>query len=438
MSPNTGVVSYASLIGGGAADEMNVAVAAADCSSYVGGRVSGSISVSLRNIGPQTTASSTGVLLRIDHSGRQISGARFGNVITDSQSRPGSSDIVIASDVGLAILTGDLATTRWMDSGSFRRVAIARDGTIAALGGSTGKRLFVYSPSGSLLYTRDFGDALVEDVAIRSGTSSADLRIVVTGMAQRDGGGCTQLQVAWMRAYNVANELAWRGYDWTHAQAFGQQSSCADTRGYRLEMGGDDQLYFAGETAGGNSIFRFQPGQLDANAPNVATDQYNTAFNTASNHITYFARLDPLNGRIDAGSFLLSRLSSGRGNTIRPRAIAADASGRLYVAGVSAASIQNRASLRLNGQTLADYAGGDAYFLVVSADLRTRLQWNVLSDGGTGEIRAIGVNGNTLVMAARVDSSSTTSGKSLFSTNGAQSSFAGAKAGHFAVFPSWQ
>lgn len=437
-APSAAAVSFAALFGGGASDEMNVAVAAADCSAYVGGRFGSGVTANLRSIGTQTTASSTGVLLRVDHSGRQIAGLRFGDVITDGQARPGSSDIVIASNVGLALVSGDLATTRWSETGNFRRVAIARDGTIAALGGANGKRLSVFAPSGALLFTRDFGDALVEDVAIRSGASGADLRVMVTGMAQRDGGPCTQLQVAWIRAYNGANELAWRGYDWTHAQAHSQQSSCADTRGYRIEMGGDDQLYFAGESAGGNSIFRFQPSQLDANAPNVATDQFNNPFNTASNHITYFARLDPLTGRIDAGSFVLARLSSGRGNTIRPRAITADAAGRVYVAGVSAASIQNRDALRLNGEELAAYSGGDAYFLVVSRDLRTRLQWNVLSNGGNGEVRAIGVNGSTAVIASRADTRSTTTGTSLFTTSGAQNSFTGAQAAHAALLPAWQ
>ena len=48
---------------------------------------------------------------------------------------------------------------------------------------------------------------------------------------------------------------------------------------------------------------------------------------------------DSSDGRVLAGKLLLSRRSSGKGNTIRQRAITANETGRVYVAGVSACCI---------------------------------------------------------------------------------------------------
>jgi len=46
-------------------------------------------------------------------------------------------------------------------------------------------------------------------------------------------------------------------------------------------LGGDGKLYFAGESAGGNSIYRYDPKYLSVAAPNVKFDPYNHAYNTA-------------------------------------------------------------------------------------------------------------------------------------------------------------
>lgn len=431
---SSATLAFAGYLGGGASDALNVVQVAGDCAVYAGGQLSGPVAGAPRLIG-STPETGTGVLVRTNPgTGAVLSAVRFGTVINDAHVRRSNGDIAIASDQGLALLSSNLAQTKWVKSGQFTRVSIAADGTVAALEGAAGKRLMVFAADGALLFERSFGDSQVNDVAVRSGSAPAELRVMVTGMAQRDGGGCKELQVAWIRTFGADSQLAWRAYDWSHAQAFGRNSSCADSRGLRIDVGQDGNLYFAGESAGGNSIFRYDSRDLAAAAPNVGSDAYNQAYNTAANHITYFARLDPSNGALKAGSFLLSRLSSSRGNTIRPRAITADAAGNTYVGGITFASIQNRQSIRLNGQQLADYAGGEPWLLVVGPDLRQRKLWITFANGGQGETLGIDVANGVVAVAAQSDGKSAATGKAMFTTS-ASATYAGAKAGYLAVLP---
>lgn len=430
-------VSFASFLGvGSAADTMNVAEAASDCSVYVGGRITNPAlgSVAVRKVTAATPAAGTGILVRLGRRGAAVlAAARFGTVINDAQLHPNGLDIVVASDAGVAVLSRTLDATRWSAAGNFTRVAVGPDGTVAALGGATGKQLTVFSATGTVRSTRSFSDKLVNDVAVFG--TGATTRVAVTGAAQRDSGGCRQLQVAWIRTYTLANAAAWRAYDWTHAQAFGANRSCADTRGYRLALGQDGKLYFAGESAGGNAIYRYSSLNLTRSAPNVASDPYNNAYNTASNHITYVARIEPATGEVLAGSFLLARLSSGRGNTIRPRALAADAAGNVVLGGISAASIEKRAALTINGAPTAGYSGGDAWVLSLASNFRTRRLWTSLTNGGNAEVQAVAVGNGLIAVAARSDRKNTTTGRAMFTTPNGVGNYTGAKAAYFAVLP---
>ncbi len=55
-----------------------------------------------------------------------------------------------------------------------------------------------------------------------------------------------------------------------------------------------------------------------ARAADHQYDNYTQASNTVSNNITYIARLNPSDGSIRQGQFILTRLSNGKGNTIVP------------------------------------------------------------------------------------------------------------------------
>ncbi|MCT7958575.1 SBBP repeat-containing protein [Laspinema palackyanum] len=333
-----------------------------------------------------------GVILQTDATGRKLlSLTRMGRMIDDIEVNGRTGKIAVVGDFGLALL-GDAQTLLWhqeLGSGGSatmsngRRVAMGTDGKIAAL---FNKKITIFDEMGTVVSEFTIPGKFVEDVAIHSSSQS----IIITGYTQKDRGGCRQLQVAFIRSYDYQGNLNWTNYDWTHGEAHRGNSSCADTRGSRLTLGLDGNLYFAGESAGGNTIFRYDPRDLSKDAPNVIFDPYNHPYNTASNHITYYARFDPVTGEIHAGQFNLSRLSNGRGNTIIPRAIAADEGGNLYIGGKSSASFANRNESTISGQSGA-YAAADNFVLAVPSDLRTRtfmVSWN---KGCKGNNQVVGI-----------------------------------------------
>jgi len=176
---------------------------------------------------------------------------------------------------------------------------------------------------------------------------------------------------------------AWQAYGWA-GQQVADLHLMADTRAYRLcAVGG--KLYVAGESAGGNTIWT--RGSLDLAAKDhfVTGDAFQHAYNTSANHITALARLDAKTGRSEAATLLLARLSSGKGNTIRPRAVAADAEGNVYVGGASAFSPP---------KSPGSYGreGGGAYFVVFDARFQRR-HATTLAGGGTTRAITVGPRG---------------------------------------------
>ena len=62
---------------------------------------------------------------------------------------------------------------------------------------------------------------------------------------------------------------------------------------------------------------------------------------------------------------LLARLESSKGNTIRPRALAVDAAGTIYVGGMSASGAPVS-----EGAFGGQFEGGGAFFCILSVFLR--------------------------------------------------------------------
>jgi hypothetical protein len=190
-------------------------------------------------------------------------------------------------------------------------------------------------------------------------------------------------------AFDFGGKKVWTAYDWK-GQEVADLKLMADTRGYRLAMGQDGKLYVAGESAGGNTIWSRKSQDLNSELPLAKGDKYQVAFNTAANHITFVGRLDPKTGKTEAGTMLLARLSNNRGNTIRPRALAADASGRIYVGGGSASYPPVS-----EGAFGGDFDGGGAFFCIFDREFN-RLYATKFCSGTTLSI-ALGARGLVVV-----------------------------------------
>lgn len=375
-------LTSATYVGGAGADSGRAVEIAPDGSVFYAG------SLVAENLGTAPVAllgGGNGVVIRMDGSGGKVLGmARLPSPVEDMEINHSNGKIAVAGAFGIAYLDAAGKTVLWSKTigpgggatdGPGRRVSVGSDGTVAAL---FNKKVSAFDEAGNPV-----GQFSVE------GTWSNDIAVygrgklmVITGFTQKDGGGCSQLQVAWIRAYDATGAIKWKAYDWTHAEAFGRESSCADTRGYMLTMGRDDKLYFAGESAGGNTIFRYGAHALTDPGNLIGYDAYTQAYNISSNHITFFGRYDPATGALASGQLILPRLPTTKGNTIRVRGLAADEQGYVYVTGKTACCIENRDKLTVNGKPVGP---GDGYIFISNPDFKGRVAWTTLAGGDSTE-----------------------------------------------------
>ena len=60
--------------------------------------------------------------------------------------------------------------------------------------------------------------------------------------------------------------------------------------------------------------------------------KYQSVFNTASNHITFVGKVNPVSGETLSGTCLLSRNQDGKGNTFRPQHLRINKHGKVFLA----------------------------------------------------------------------------------------------------------
>jgi len=385
-------VCTATYLAGSGEDRVGGVAVAGDGTIYYAGSLPG------EDLGTTPTSlmgGGDGIVLRLSADGRELlSSTRIGGRVSDIAVIPGSDRVAVVGDFGVAVLEDDATTLGWSDQpgdAGASAVAAAADGRVAVVHGTS---LTLYDAAGASTASVGVGGSAVDDVVI-DGPSGLT---IVTGFKQDDGPPCTQLQIPFLRAYTEDGERAWTGYDWDREEV-GAVSECADSRGIALAIGGDGWLYYAGESHGGNTVHRRLPSDLSTMATVVKTDMYNDPYDlNGAAPITFYARMDPATGAIDQGQFLVTRLSSnGKGNAARPRAIAADAEGHVFIAGATACCIENGAGKTVNGEPAMPegYQGG-GFVLVTSPDFGERLSWTTIrgqsGNGEAGVALASGVN----------------------------------------------
>jgi hypothetical protein len=285
-----------------------------------------------------------------------------------------SSEVLLGSSAGTAL------AQRWSPTGlgSAPGIAVACGGEQVAV--LAGNEVGLYSNAGALLGQFTLAATAVNDLAC----SSNPTRVYLTGYRQASG----NLQVAFVEAFDSTGTRQWRSWGWSAAEAQAQNLG-SDTRGQVLRLVGNT-LYFAGSSAGGVPVYLRDPQNLANTANNIGFDAYNQTFNLGGPTISYYADLDPTDGSLRRGQFLLTRLGSGQGNSISVLAMSLDSTGRLHLGGRAFASMANRGTLQVAGQPVGPYSGGDPHLLVVPADFSSRLHWtSFVANDGRGSVVAI-------------------------------------------------
>ena len=165
----------------------------------------------------------------------------------------------------------------------------------------------------------------------------------------------------------------------------------ADTRLYSVVLGANGDLYVSGESAGGNTIFRWNGRDLKTKSL-VITDLYNHGWALKSAHILYYAQLDPRTLDLRRGQLAIPRLVSKKnlGNTFRAKngGLAVDSAGTVYLAGASACCIPNGRLLKVAGRRTGERYAGGAVLLIVSPDFRERRRWTTFGGGALHTVAA--------------------------------------------------
>lgn len=364
-------VSTATYLGGAGEDQATAVDVAPDGTLVLGGVMPG------HNPGGATPVEllggGDGVVVRFNRAGTEVlSVTRLGNSISDLEVND-SGNIAVCGDFGIAVLNSTASELLWSaNPGSSKRCAIGDNATAAVL--LDGGQISMYDPSGNPLGTWQVGGETTNDIAL----DGANDLVFATGYKQVSG----NLQLPRLRAWNYTGELQWISYDFDSAPGLG-----ADTRGERIAMGHDGKLYMAGSINGGTgaSVFSRDPRDINESLGDrlVKTDNYNNPTNVGSVKMAWYGRFNPTNGELELAQSLLTRLSSGSGNSISINAIAADETGRVFVAGTSFASLQNRDERQVAGITVGGYEGGEPYFLAVRADFSQRIVWSPFAAPGT-------------------------------------------------------
>ncbi|WP_413166086.1 Calx-beta domain-containing protein [Capilliphycus salinus ALCB114379] len=322
----------------------------------------------------------------------------LGGQVNDMDVDRDSGEIVAVGSFGIKVYNPNAGTVLWSQAGTFDRVAIANNGTIATLTNSN-DRVTLWSPAGSQLATTTLTgtDIRPADIAINPTTN----QVYVTGFNQVT----STLQTPFIRAFDTNLNQIWNTWDYSAAQVTGQNLG-ADTRGIQITFGQNGGLYFLGKTDGGNNVFQ-RDGEAITQplATRVQVDKYNSFAGAGSGSFTFHAKINPSDGSIERGQFILTSNSQNKPNSFNPNSITADEFGNVYIGASSAARLQNRDTQQINGQTVGNYTSDEIAVIGLTPDYTVRKFWTPFTqsgdtDGSKGEINGFAVrNGKAAIFS---------------------------------------
>ncbi len=333
----------------------------------------------------------------------------LGETVYDMDVNAGG-EIAVVGSFGVAVLRPDYSV-KWTSTESLSerpRLAIADDGRVVAVVASASNgpgQVKLYDSDGSVMHVNtnlDNNGAHINNVEI----SSAHGQYYVVGYTQAS----SVLQVAFLRAYGLTGtgQETWKTWGFG-ANEINTNENGADTRIYHVKASGN-QLYVAGETAGGGpggfTVFAYDGKGLTNKVALNGNDFFTDGTNSCGScHITFLGKIDPTNGLVEKGKFVHARLSSGKTNTHRNRHgdLEVDDQGNVLLVGQSAFQIQDRDVFNVNGELVGTYAG-DQYVLMTTPDFNTRLLWGVFSrEGGNGSENRIAFGNGRVAYLAQTD-----------------------------------
>jgi hypothetical protein len=430
-------LTYGTFLGGVGNDAARGAVVLNDGSIIVAGNFTNLQTRPINNAVAKpnplnAAANAKGKLVKLAADGRILAEVTLGNRIDDLDRNTANNQIVVGGDFGVVVLNAANLSVAWSKQlpeapgsgspdGGQTRVAISRGNQVIALRQNT---ITLFSPQGNqkaktVLKGKLAADGVtkipdatsfVTDVAI----DPNDQRVYTVGFSNRrnDATGFP-VQVPFLysldtKALNIqsktwdydAQTLVRPGLDKKGQPA--TLNDMADSRLYQVVIGGDGKLTVAGESAGGNSVFRWNGKSLPIDSRNdasaltlIAYDAYSNTYNSKSPHMLYYAKVDIATGVVAAGQYAVPRLpakipgQTGLANAFRMKdgGLAVDGQGNIFIAGVSAYGTPERDLNKFNGVTVGPYSSAnmdDMIMLMVSPDLKSRLRWTPFAKGAGG------------------------------------------------------
>ena len=300
-----------------------------------------------------------------------------------------NGDIAVAYEGGIAVLNPDATEVKWNKSLSdVSRIAISDNGKVGVVRDIRGgDRAYLFDSDGEQLQEWNTNSKRqLNDIAV---TDRDGGMVIATGYEQKT----SNLQVAFTQAWSYEGKNLWKNYDFD-SQDIQKENLGADTRGKRVAIGRDGELYASYTVNGGTgaSILYRDPNDLSEKLTDdrkIETDIYNTPTNVGSITMVWYGRYELTNGDLMKGQSLLGRLDDGKGNSVNVESIAATKDGTVILTGDAASKIANRDEQTIEGQAVSDYTPYDGYIAIISPDLTERLSWTPISDSNGGVTAAV-------------------------------------------------